>query len=168
MQNNLLNSENINFDGVDYKLIWSDQMPDLKKGKITQVSGFVLNDKNQVLVIKNKHGWGIPGGHPETSDKTLMDVLIREVFEESCVEIKNKIEYIGCVIVENIINQEINYQMRYIGYLANIKSFEQKYETSGRDFVKINNLGNYVDWIKGYIGNIQKQKLLQFTTINYD
>ena len=162
MQNNLLNSENINFDGVDYKLIWSDQMPDLKKGKITQVSGFVLNDKNRVLVIKNKHGWGIPGGHPETCDKTLMDVLIREVFEESCAKIKDKTKYIGCIIVQNLTNQEINYQMRYLCYLGSVENFEPKYETTNRRFVKINNLSHYITWIKGIVGNIQKQKLLQY------
>jgi len=54
------------------------------------VGGFVLNDKNEVLVIQEKHGpikgfWKIPGGMVEPNEE-LCDAAVREVLEETGIQ----------------------------------------------------------------------------------
>lgn len=49
--------------------------------------GFVLNDKNEVLVIKEKHGpakhiWKVPGGRVDPGEE-ICDAVVREVLEET-------------------------------------------------------------------------------------
>jgi NUDIX domain len=68
------------FEGIQYQLSWLDTLPDLSNSKISQISGFVMTDTKEVLIIKNKHGWGIPGGHPEKEDKNIFETLQREVY----------------------------------------------------------------------------------------
>lgn len=54
---------------------------------ITASIVFVIDNKQRVLAVHNKRGWDIPGGHRENNE-TPTETAHREVFEESCVEIK--------------------------------------------------------------------------------
>lgn len=48
----------------------------------------VLNDKNEILLVKNpQRGWEIPGGHVDEME-TIADAAAREVKEESGIEIE--------------------------------------------------------------------------------
>jgi ADP-ribose pyrophosphatase YjhB (NUDIX family) len=54
------------------------------------VGGFVVNDKNQILVIQEKNGpitsfWKIPGGRLDPGEE-IHDAAIREVFEETGIK----------------------------------------------------------------------------------
>ena len=58
---------------------------------IVAVGGFVVNEKNQVLMLKSPRydDWEFPGGQVEESE-TLPHALEREVFEETGIVIKVK------------------------------------------------------------------------------
>ncbi|MFD2614144.1 NUDIX hydrolase [Paenibacillus gansuensis] len=54
---------------------------------IVAVSGIVENEQGQILLVKTQHGgWVCPGGQVEVGEN-LMDALIREIKEESGIEV---------------------------------------------------------------------------------
>ncbi|BFT72434.1 NUDIX hydrolase [Paenibacillus sp. P36] len=54
---------------------------------IVAVSGVVENEQGQVLLVKTQHGgWVCPGGQVEVGEN-LMDALIREIKEESGIDV---------------------------------------------------------------------------------
>lgn len=53
---------------------------------VTASFAFVINDKNQLLAIRNERGWDTPGGHRE-GNETPIETAYRETLEESCIEI---------------------------------------------------------------------------------
>ncbi|GLX68048.1 NUDIX hydrolase [Paenibacillus glycanilyticus] len=54
---------------------------------IVAVSGIVENEQGQVLLVKTQHGgWVCPGGQVEVGEN-LMDALIREIKEESGIDV---------------------------------------------------------------------------------
>ena len=69
------------------KIMWKENF-NLTTEKYTQVSGYIFNDKNEMLIVKNGDTWTVPGGHPELYEYTI-GTLVREVMEEACVSIKN-------------------------------------------------------------------------------
>ena len=78
------------------KMLWHEGFK-LTNEKYTQVSGYIFNDKNQLLIVKNGKTWTIPGGHPEEGESQL-ETLNRELMEEACVTLKD-INYLGAVEV---------------------------------------------------------------------
>lgn len=130
--------------GTDCQIIWKPNF-NLTTEKYTQVSGYIFNDNNELLIVKNKENWTIPGGHPELYEYTL-GTLIREVMEEACVSIK-EIEYLGAV--EVIEKNEKYYQLRYFARVKEIYDFKDEWEVSERKFVKLTDLHNYITWSNG-------------------
>lgn len=68
-------------------------MPFLKKNISITTDIVLLNDKNEVLLIKRRippftGSWVLPGGHVEYGE-TVEDALRREVQEETSIEIDN-------------------------------------------------------------------------------
>ncbi|WP_042199303.1 NUDIX hydrolase [Paenibacillus camerounensis] len=54
---------------------------------IVAVSGIVENEEGHILLVKTYHGgWVCPGGQVETGEN-LMDALIREIKEESGIDV---------------------------------------------------------------------------------
>lgn len=43
------------------KIAWRGNL-NIKNGRVTQVSGYVFNERNQLLIVKNNDVWTIPGG----------------------------------------------------------------------------------------------------------
>ena len=93
------------------KIMWKENF-NLTTEKYTQVSGYIFNDKNEMLIVKNGDTWTVPGGHPELYEYTI-GTLVREVMEEACVSIKN-IKYLGAV--EVVESNDKYYQLRYIAF----------------------------------------------------
>lgn len=126
------------------KMWWSDGF-NLTTEKYTQVSGYIFNEKNQLLIVKNGKTWTIPGGHPEAGEVPT-ETLKREIMEESCITI-NDINYLGAV--EVVENNQIYYQLRYTAKAYDILPFKSKRETNERKFVDLTDLHKYITWSNG-------------------
>lgn len=113
--------------------------------KYKQVSGFIFDEDDKLLIVKSDDVWTLPGGHPELYEYTV-GTLIREVLEEACVGIKN-IKYLGAVeVVEDDMKY---YQLRFVAKVNEIYKFKAGYETNDRKFVEINHLKDYIKWYDG-------------------
>ena len=64
------------------KLCWIENF-ELKGEKYTQVSGYIFNDKNQLLIVKSGKTWSVPGGHPEQGE-TQVETLERDYGRGKC------------------------------------------------------------------------------------
>lgn len=126
------------------KILWCEGFK-LKNKKHMQVSGYIFNEQNQLLIVKNGNVWTIPGGHPE-NDETKEETLSRELMEEACVTLKD-IQYIGAV--EVVENGETYYQISYTAKVLDLLLFKQEWEICERKFININELENYIEWSKG-------------------
>ncbi|MDD2208796.1 MAG: NUDIX hydrolase, partial [Bacilli bacterium] len=126
------------------KILWKEDYK-ITTERYTQVSGYIFNDKKEIIIVKNGKTWTIPGGHPEIGE-SAEETLIRETMEESCVTIKN-INYLGAV--EVIENNEKYYQIRYTAKVNEILQFNDKWETSERKFVDLKDLHKYITWSEG-------------------
>lgn len=132
------------------KILWCEGFK-ITNQKHTQVSGYIFNNKNQLLIVRNENTWTIPGGHPEANE-TFLQTLKREVMEEACITIKN-IKYLGAV--EVVENGDTYYQLRYTARVKNELPFTQEWEISERLFVDIEDLPKYIKWSKGKVFSAQ-------------
>lgn len=128
----------------DCKICWRENFV-LTDEKYTQVSGYVFNERGQLLIVKSGSNWTIPGGHPEVGESQL-DTLNREIMEEACVTIKD-IKYLGAV--EVVDGDGTYYQLRYTAMIDEVLEFDEKWETSERKFVDVDRLGEYIKWADG-------------------
>lgn len=126
------------------KIRWIDKFK-LNGEKYTQVSAYIYNEKNQLLIVKNGDNWTIPGGHPEPGE-TQEQTLERELMEEACVTLKDII-YLGAV--EVVENGETYYQLRYTAKVLEVLPFDTEWEVDEREFVRLEDLPNYIKWSKG-------------------
>lgn len=126
------------------KIMWKSNF-NLTIEKYTQVSGYIFNEKKELLIVKSRGNWTIPGGHPELYEYTI-GTLIREVMEEAFVSIKD-IKYLGAV--EVVEKKEKYYQLRYFAKVDKIYEFKENCEVSDRKFVKLEDLNKYITWSEG-------------------
>lgn len=126
------------------KIRWIEDFQ-IASEKYTQVSAYVFNENNQLLIVKNGSTWTIPGGHPEKGE-TKLETLERELMEEACVTLK-EINYLGAV--EVVENDETYYQLRYTAFVKEILPFKKEWEIDERKFIDIEDLPNYIKWSKG-------------------
>ena len=128
----------------DCKMMWKPNFK-LTTQKYTQVSGYVFNENNELLIVKNKESWTIPGGHPERYEYPI-GTLVREVMEEACVSIKD-LKYLGAV--EVVKKGETYYQLRFFARVDKVHDFKDEWEVSERKFVKLEDLDKYIPWANG-------------------
>ena len=126
------------------KIRWIDGFQTTSE-KYTQVSAYVFNENNQLLIVKNGSTWTIPGGHPEKGE-TKLETLEREIMEEACITLK-EINYLGAV--EVVENDEVYYQLRYTAFVKDILPFKKEWEIDERKFINIDELPKYIKWSKG-------------------
>ena len=125
---------------------WHDEKP-VTGMEILQVSGILLNDKNEVLLYKEENGkYRIPGGHPK-QEESIEETLIRECLEEVNAEIENII-YLG--YQEVIGDKKTSYAQ--VRLLATIKKLGPNrpdldngkiYE---RYFLPLDKVNDYLNW----------------------
>ena len=139
------------------KMMWREGFK-LTNERHTQVSGYVFNEKGQLLIVKNGENWTIPGGHPEAGENYL-ETLNRELWEEACVTLKD-INYLGAV--EVVENGETYYQLRCTAYLKDLHEFKQEWEISERKFVDLDDLANYIKWANGITFKAQIESAKKF------
>lgn len=142
------------------KILWIDSF-NFTNEKYTQVSGYVFNDKNQLLIVKNGNTWTVPGGHPENNETTLQ-TLNRELMEEACVTLKD-INYLGAV--EVVENNQTYYQLRYTAKIKDILPFTEEWEISERKFVDLCDLDKYIKWANGKTFSEQIKSAKEFWKI---
>lgn len=149
-------------EGRKVKLTWYVGTDFSKLKNITQVYGIIFNKKGQILLIRIKDKkWTLPGGGPESEDKSLVDTLKREVLEEADVEIENIIPlgYQNAVFLD-----EPNSDHQQLRYFATIKKIlpQTKDPAYGiipkRKFVNPKNFLNYCHW--GRTGKAMIEKAL--------
>lgn len=144
------------------KIMWKENF-NLTTEKYTQVSGYIFNDKNEMLIVKNGDTWTVPGGHPELYEYTI-GTLVREVMEEACVSIKN-IKYLGAV--EVVESNDKYYQLRYIARVNKVHRFKEEWEINERKFVKLEDLKKYIKWCDGVTFKAQLDTALRVLSEGY-
>jgi len=157
-------SEKSSFAGRDLTMTWQATSVLPADVKISQVSAFCLDDNNQVLIIKNEHGWGLPGGHPEDGE-TIDETLAREIQEEAGATIKSS-KLIGYVEVDDPKNEgregKKYLQLRFFCRLDKIYDFTAEFETSERNFIKPEELPQFISWMStSSVGQAQLQSFLE-------
>jgi len=142
-------NEQSTFAGRQLTLTWWDNQVLPPDTTVSQVSAFCLNSHGEALIIKNEHGWGLPGGHPEKNE-SWEESLRREIEEEADCTIKN-FKLIGYIEVNDPDNSSIEgqhyLQLRYLCLLDNIGEFKAAFETSERNFVPPDRLPEYITWM---------------------
>lgn len=139
------------------KMLWKEGFV-LKGEKHTQVSGYVFNENNQLLIVKNGNTWTIPGGHPEANE-TYLQTLERELMEEACVTVDTP-NYLGAV--EVVENEDVYYQLRYTARVKEVLPFIQEWEICERKFVDLEDLPQYIKWAKGITFSAQIKSARKF------
>src|SRR3989344_5732249 len=110
----------INGDKVSL-LTWHENNDFSKLKNVKQVYGVCLNRKGELLIIKTKEHWSLPGGTPEQGE-TFEQTLRREVDEEGDIDIDNIIP-IGYNKIEQTKDEkkEVFYQLRYVANITKLK-----------------------------------------------
>lgn len=152
--------ENYEILSENCKMRWHEGFP-INGEKYTQVSGYIFNDKNEMLIVKGGKVWTVPGGHPEAGE-TKEETLHREIMEEACITLKD-VNYLGAV--EVVENGETYYQLRYTAHVNEVLPFTEEWETSEREFVALDNLPEYIKWAKGVTFSAQIDSARKFWNI---
>jgi len=139
--------------------------------QVTQVSCWVFTSDNKlILVSKDRKSWTITAGHLEAEDKTFKDTAIREVYEESGLDIseyKDQIQMAGYYVVKGIneiiqvrLYLKINESSEVLNLIPNEPSELESKVIYAKPF-SIQDAINNVDWFKNAGDFIFiKQKLL--------
>ena len=99
-----------------------------------------VTDKESVLMVKSKRGWGLPGGHIEP-EETPEQCATREVHEEASIEISD-LKLVGGWITAKEFHTDDNQKypdhgvmLLYAATTKRIDKFVAMHETSERKFV---------------------------------
>lgn len=144
----------------DFSRTWFENnngiLEEHKDIEIRQRYCFIFTVDNKIVIVsKNGKDWQFPGGHPN-GDETWQETLAREVYEETGLNIKGKVEKVerlGYYLIEE--NREKFLQERYCLVLNKVsedldlepkESVDEKAEDKIRfaKAVKIDGIKKYV------------------------
>jgi ADP-ribose pyrophosphatase YjhB (NUDIX family) len=143
-------SEEMNWEGHKFKLDFFDETDFSNLKNVTQVYGFVFNDKDELLIVKcGDDNWSLPGGGPEDYDSGWEETLVREVNEEADVELKDIVPafYVRSTDLES--GEEV-FQLRFVARVKKISEqtidpasgiINERKFVSTEEFVKYVGLG---------------------------
>ena len=136
-----------------YRLKWHKDINFNKLDNITQVYGYIFDNKGKVLIVNPKSTWRLPGGHSEPEDKNFEGTLIREADEEADVDIKNIVPlgYIKVTPLDKNSTEIIHYLLRYVASIKSVK--KQTIDIAegiinDRKFIEVKNFSKYCPWGK--------------------
>jgi len=121
-------------------------------------NGFCFDEEGRVCIVweKKKGYWTLPGGGREGGENPE-ETFVREVKEEAQAEAEN-IEYFHCVYAKCFDENDVEVKVsenricfRYICKLKNIQEFvpnKNGHEIDERKFVNLDELPNYITWLK--------------------
>jgi hypothetical protein len=144
--------QTINYDGKEIEIIWKREVDFSKLKNVTQVYGIIFNKLGKILIVKiKKNKWSLPGGTPESEDKSFEETLRREVIEEADVEIENLIPlgYQRAVFADS--SEKEQNQLRYVAKVKKIlpQTIDPAYGViSKRKFIYPKNFLKYCPWGK--------------------
>lgn len=78
-----------------------------KRGMTLGVRGMVLNERNEVFLIKHSYspGWGLPGGGVEVG-QIFYDALVTELKEEGNIDVAREPKLFGVYLNKNTSNRD--------------------------------------------------------------
>lgn len=146
-----MRKSNIQIDNKKYELEWHKDTDFDNLNNVTQVYGYIFDDKGRLLLVNPKTTWRLPGGHPEPEDKNFEQTLIREADEEADVDIKNIIPlgYIKVIPLDKNSKEKIHYLLRYVAKLKIVK--KQTIDVAegiinDRKFINVKDFSKYCKW----------------------
>lgn len=143
-------------DGI-VTLTWYEDRDVNKYKPVRQVYGVCFNEKGELLIIKEKGKWKIPGGTPEENE-IPQQTLIRELDEEASVTV-SKLMPIGVqhVLISgntDTVKGNEYYQYRYICLIDKLLDQTPDPDTGviyERKFVPAADITAWVEW--GEVGD---------------
>jgi 8-oxo-dGTP pyrophosphatase MutT (NUDIX family) len=134
-----------------FKEYFDDDFSDLEN--ITQVLGVVLNDNNEILLIsEDGKSWSLPGGTIETNEKTYLETLKREVFEEAAVVIDEStfVPFFYMKIFQIEGGNQV-FKMSQLRYITRVKEVNIFHKDPGGDvkfrkFVPVGDIEKELSW----------------------
>lgn len=152
-----LAAEIFKFDGRDITLEWFAGSRIPPKSNISQVSAYCLY-KNKLIIVRNKRGWGIPGGHPELGE-TIIESLARELEEEAGIQEGYSTKIIGWLKVSDPQNEgregKESIQIRFLITINVLPVFVPDDEIFERKTIDLDDFSKYVSWAKSPTGKAQ-------------
>lgn len=151
-----LTSEVFNFDGRDITLNWyaGSSVPNIK---VSQVSAFCIY-QGKLVIVRNKRGWTIPGGHPENGE-TIDTALERELEEEADIKKGFEAKIIGWMKVSDPLNDgregKESAQIRFLVVTNELPEFVPDDEIFERKLINIDEFDQYISWASSPTGKAQ-------------
>lgn len=158
-----LANETFIFDDRQIRLSWYSDPPD-PSIRVSQVSAYCIYN-NQLVLVRNKRGWEIPGGHSEPGE-TVEKSLERELSEEAGIKPGFQSQIIGWMKVDDPgnpgIEGKISAQLRYYVVISELEEFVPDEEIFERTLIDINDFSKYVSWGDSPTGKAQIDTLKKY------
>jgi len=156
---NPIATEVLTFDGRKVTLGWFAGSPD-PGINISQVSAYCFH-KGKLILVRNKRGWNIPGGHPEAGE-SILDTLARELEEEAGILPGSyDAKLIGWMRVEDPENKgvegKLSAQLRFLVIVRDLPPFVPDDEIFERTLIDLADFEKYISWGSSPTGKGQLQ-----------
>lgn len=131
----------------------------------SQVYGYCYTSDKKIVLVKDydEDYFSLPGGTPEIGE-TAEEAFARELLEEAQISATTT-DLMGSVLVkENFAGlPKMHQQIRYLSFIEDIEDFvpgKNAMEIAERILVEVQDLPNYIPWMKYPVG-IEQYKLLK-------